>query len=112
MDDDFVVCGYYEKAENLISVILGSYKGDRLVYRGHVVMGVSRQDYKKMTKASKSAKQKHYSEFPDFEGSEWLKPKLVCTVRFMEYTPSGGLRQPAFKGLRDDKDPEDCKAPQ
>jgi len=24
-------------------------------------------------------------------------------VKFMEYTPGGGLRQPAFKGLRDDK---------
>ncbi|WRS28977.1 DNA ligase (plasmid) [Oscillospiraceae bacterium MB08-C2-2] len=112
LDDDFVVCGYYQKAENLISVILGSYMGDSLVYRGHVVMGVSRQDYKQMTKATKSAKQKYYADFPDFEGAEWLKPKLVCTVRFMEYTPSGGLRQPAFKGLRDDKVPEDCKAPQ
>jgi len=26
-------------------------------------------------------------------------------MKFMEYTPGGGLRQPAFKRLRDDKAP-------
>jgi|GEM_PF-6643170 len=41
-----------------------------------------------------------------FEDAAWLEPILICTVKFMEYTPGGGLRQPAFKGLRDDKAPE------
>ena len=33
----------------------------------------------------------------------WLKPKLVCQVRFAEWTRDGHLRQPAFLGLREDK---------
>jgi bifunctional non-homologous end joining protein LigD len=33
----------------------------------------------------------------------WLKPKLVCQVRFTEWTRDGGLRHPAFLGLREDK---------
>jgi bifunctional non-homologous end joining protein LigD len=35
----------------------------------------------------------------------WLQPKLVCQVRFAEWTRDGHLRQPAFLALREDKDP-------
>jgi bifunctional non-homologous end joining protein LigD len=37
----------------------------------------------------------------------WLKPKLVCQVRFAEWTHDGHLRQPAFLGLRQDKPPKE-----
>jgi bifunctional non-homologous end joining protein LigD len=37
----------------------------------------------------------------------WLKPKLVCQVKFLEWTRDGNLRQPAFLGLRDDKTAEE-----
>jgi bifunctional non-homologous end joining protein LigD len=33
----------------------------------------------------------------------WLKPVLVCQVRFAEWTRDGSLRQPVFLGLREDK---------
>jgi bifunctional non-homologous end joining protein LigD len=35
----------------------------------------------------------------------WLKPKLVCQVKFSEWTRDGRLRQPVFLGLRPDKKP-------
>lgn len=34
----------------------------------------------------------------------WLKPSLVCQVKFSEWTRDGKLRQPVFLGLREDKD--------
>jgi bifunctional non-homologous end joining protein LigD len=37
----------------------------------------------------------------------WLEPKLVCQVRFAEWTRDNHLRQPAFLGLRDDKEPKE-----
>lgn len=37
----------------------------------------------------------------------WLEPKLVCQVRFAEWTRDHHLRQPAFLGLRDDKPPRE-----
>jgi bifunctional non-homologous end joining protein LigD len=37
----------------------------------------------------------------------WLEPTLVCQVRFAEWTRDGHLRQPAFLGLRDDKEPKE-----
>jgi bifunctional non-homologous end joining protein LigD len=33
----------------------------------------------------------------------WLEPRLVCQVRFAEWTRDNHLRQPAFLGLREDK---------
>jgi bifunctional non-homologous end joining protein LigD len=37
----------------------------------------------------------------------WCEPELVCEVSWTEWTNEGTLRQPAFKGLRDDKDPRE-----
>jgi bifunctional non-homologous end joining protein LigD len=37
----------------------------------------------------------------------WCKPELVCEVSWTEWTNVGTLRQPAFKGMRDDKDPRE-----
>ncbi|WP_395746106.1 non-homologous end-joining DNA ligase [Prosthecobacter sp.] len=33
----------------------------------------------------------------------WLKPRLVCQVKFTEWTQDGRLRHPVFLGLRQDK---------
>jgi bifunctional non-homologous end joining protein LigD/DNA ligase-1 len=107
LDDDFVVCGYFDKEIGVTSVILGCYQGDRLVYQSHVAMGVSRSDYKIISSAKRLDKS-CYADFPDFDGAVWIEPELVCTVQYMERTPQGGLRQPVFKGLRDDKLPEEC----
>jgi bifunctional non-homologous end joining protein LigD len=37
----------------------------------------------------------------------WVKPVLVCQMRFTEWTDDGCLRHPAFKGFREDKRSQD-----
>ncbi|HEY3875757.1 MAG TPA: non-homologous end-joining DNA ligase [Candidatus Kapabacteria bacterium] len=39
---------------------------------------------------------------------QWLKPKLVCEVKFTERTADGSFRHPSFVGLRFDKKAKDC----
>ena len=33
----------------------------------------------------------------------WVEPRLVCQVKFTEWTRDGKLRHPVFLGLREDK---------
>ena len=37
----------------------------------------------------------------------WLKPRLVCQVKYAEWTRDGKLRQPVFLGMREDKQAKD-----
>jgi ATP-dependent DNA ligase len=101
-DEDFIICGYIEKENNVVSLVLGAYKGDIIISQGHVTLGVSREDFKKISNADKGQKL-----FEDSNNTIWLKPVLVCTVSFMSKSEDG-MRQPVFKGLRDDKSPEEC----
>lgn len=107
LDDDFVICGYIHKSAGAVSLVLGQKRGEELVYKGHVTLGVSRTDFCKIEAMPVISE----SPFPvDGENKQavWIEPSLVCAVKFMERTANGGLRQPVYKGLRDDKRPEDC----
>lgn len=108
-DDDFVVCGYIEKENNIISVVLGQYLDNILIYKGHVTLGVSTDDFKIISTVRKT----DYSPFQTLpqgnENAVWLEPLLVCTVKFMLKTSGGSMRQPVFKGIRNDKSPEECR---
>jgi bifunctional non-homologous end joining protein LigD len=37
----------------------------------------------------------------------WVRPKMVCQVKFTEWTRDDRLRQPVFLGIREDKNPSD-----
>jgi len=108
LDDDFVVCGYIFKEKGVISIVLGQYSGQELMYKGHVTMGISTEDFR----AIESTPKLNLHPFNDLpsgnDNAVWIELSLVCVVKFMMKTASGGLRQPVFKGLRDDKDPKEC----
>ena len=106
LDDDFVICGYIEKENNVVSVVLGQYADRQLKYMGHVTLGVSREAYTKIRSIADSPSAPF--EVKGNENAVWLNPELVCTVKYMERTATGMLRQPVFKGLRDDKKPGEC----
>jgi len=102
-DDDFVVCGYIPKENNMTSIVLGQYRDGKLINKGHVTLGVGGESFAKIKKLPNVA-----PLFEDDKDTIWVEPKLVCTVKYMMKTESGGLRQPVFKGLREDKQPEEC----
>jgi bifunctional non-homologous end joining protein LigD len=51
-----------------------------------------------------------FSEKP-VAGATWVRPELVASVAFSEWTNDGLLRHPSFKGLRVDLDPADVATP-
>lgn len=107
-DEDFVVCGYLFKENNMISIILGQYDSNNLEYKGHVTLGVGGANFQKI-KALPSVPPLFEPIPKGNEDAHWVYPKLVCVVKYMEKTASGSMRQPVFKGLRDDKEPLECK---
>ena len=108
LDDDYVVCGYILKDKGIVSIVLGQYNGNELIYKGHVTLGVSTSDYRKIQSIPRR-NTPPYNELPTGnDGVIWIEPSLVCTVKYMMKTLTGSMRQPVFKGLRDDKEPRDC----
>ena len=111
MDDDFVVCGYIDKGDHMTSIVLGQYREQKLMYKGHVTLGVSGEAFSEIKAQPSRAAPPFEETVPAGHGNEkavWLAPTLVCTVKFMHRTESGGMRQPVFKGLRKDKAPLEC----
>lgn len=109
MDDDFVVCGYIFKENHMISLVLGQYHDEKLVYKGHVTLGVGGAAFAKIKAQSRALRPPF--DVPEGHRNEdavWIEPRLVCVVEYMHKTKSGGMRQPVFKGLREDKLPEEC----
>jgi bifunctional non-homologous end joining protein LigD len=42
-----------------------------------------------------------------YRNARFVRPALVCDVEFTEWTANGTLRHPSYKGLRDDKRPDE-----
>lgn len=106
-DDDFIVLGYVPKENKMNSIILGQYKNNQLIYKGHVTLGVGGEPFRKIKSLDETSCP--FTEIPKGnENAVWVKHELVCTVKYMMKIENGGMRQPVFKGLRDDKTPEEC----
>ena len=107
-DEDFVVCGY-ALIDHAVSILLGKYQGERLVYNGeYVTLGVSPQDVRILQTHRRADTPILDYEAGRNESVVWLVPDMVCTVRYMERTPTGSMRQPVFKGFRTDKEAAEC----
>ncbi len=104
-DKDFIICGYIQKEKGITSLVLGQYRENELLYKGHVTLGVNSNLI-----AEYNCKRIDYSPFrlmpSGNEDAIWLEPKLVCVVQYMP-NEKDLLRQPVFKGIRDDVKPED-----
>lgn len=110
-----VVCGYTEgrnSRHGFGALILGLYKGKNLIYVGHTGTGLDSRALKDILRQMQPLHQASspFQTTPATNAAaHWLKPRLVAQVKFQEWTEAGHMRMPVFLGLRDDKDPKDCK---
>jgi bifunctional non-homologous end joining protein LigD len=108
---DFVICGYIlGEREPFGSLVLGYYAEGKLVYAGNVGSGFTQQSLKAVYDAIEPliTKKPVLSDVPREIGAvTWVKPELVCVVKFNSWTSDGRLRAPVFQGLRVDGNPKE-----
>jgi bifunctional non-homologous end joining protein LigD len=96
------------------ALILGLYDGDALHYLGNVGGGFFEEGLEQLHQRMQGLRTdtSPFGAAPKTEEkAQWLRPELVCEVRFTEMTAEGKLRHPIFLRMRDDKDPRTCTLP-
>ncbi len=96
------------------SLLLGLPAGEGLQYIGQVGTGFSASildDLVQRLEARRSDRNPFVGPVPPrYEHvATWVEPTLVGEVSFSEWTKDGRLRQPSWRGLRDDKAPEEVR---
>jgi bifunctional non-homologous end joining protein LigD len=103
-----VICGYTlprNSRQHFGALVLGVYEDGQLVHVGEVGGGFSNQALGKVYARLAPLAQSHcpFQTKPKTkEPATWVRPELVCEVRFTAWT-GGHMRHPIFMGLRDDK---------
>ncbi len=116
----FVIGGYSDPEgtrTHFGALLLGQYESDgALRYTDKVGTGFNRETLRKIhamlqqRAQSTSPFRKPAAAEPTPErNAHFVRPDLVCKVRFTEWTDTGGVRQPSFLGLVEDVDPRECK---
>lgn len=108
-EQEVVIVGYTKPRRSRTyfgSLALAVREGKRWSYVGHVGTGFDaamlKSLYQKMKPLANGTKP-FPNNVPFEKETTWITPKLVCEVKFTEWTTGGEMRHPAFLGLRDDK---------
>lgn len=95
------------------SLLVGYYENGALVFAGSVGTGFTQKELEKLATLffTRAAVASPFSNrVVSNEKPHWLRPDLVCQVKFIEWTDEGLLRQPVYLGLRDDKNAKEVTA--
>jgi len=113
--DEVIICGFTEPRgtrERFGALILGKYTDSQLTYCGHTGTGFNNNSLKELYKRfqklivkSSPFETVHKTNMP----VTWVKPELVCEIKYSEITRDGIFRHPVFMQIREDKSPEDLK---
>jgi len=111
-----VVAGYKPGKGNRTgqvgSLLIGVNDDSGLIYAGHVGTGFSAGTLRMLGERLEPLRRPD-SPFDEPVPPEhartavWVEPRLVIEVAFDRWTRAGRMRAPVYKGLRDDKNPED-----
>jgi bifunctional non-homologous end joining protein LigD len=105
---EFVIGGWTRgkgSRASLGALLLGYWEGGVLEYAGHVGSGLDEAAVAELTRRTRALTRRRppfAREPPLHRPTTWLEPQLVAEVSFLDFTPAGLLRAPAFVRLRDD----------
>jgi len=105
-----IICGYTDSVGGgsiFGSLILGIFKNNQLTYIGNCGSGFSNEEQVQLLKKMKvlGTDENPFDKKINLKGRKpnWIKPKLICEVKFSEWTKSDIMRHPIYRGLREDK---------
>ena len=110
-EQEFVIAGFTEgEREFFGALILAVNEDGKLRHVGQVGTGFDQKLMKLIYDRLKPlvTKTSSIAPKPKVKGAVWVKPNVVCQVRYLEWTPDGNLRAPVFVGLREDKIPQEA----
>ncbi|GAA4265295.1 ATP-dependent DNA ligase [Frondihabitans peucedani] len=103
--------GTGRRADGVGSLLLGIPADDGLRYVGRVGTGFTDRDLDELLASFRASARKTSPlvDVPrvDARDAHWVTPSRVGEVEFAEWTSTGRLRQPTWRGWRPDKDPAD-----
>jgi bifunctional non-homologous end joining protein LigD len=115
---DCVIVGWSpgegRRGGNVGSLLAGVYKDGKLLYAGHVGTGFTEATLTMLTEklapleVSKPPVPVPPKDEVDTSHVRWVRPEVVCEVEYLAFTSQFRMRAASFKGLREDKAPEDC----
>src|SRR3954452_12515625 len=115
---DVVVGGWLPGEGNrggrLGALVVGVHDADgELRYAGRVGTGFDQRELERLggLLAELAADESPFTGRQPPKETRFVEPSLVAAVDFSEWTQAGTLRQPSYKGLRDDVDPSTVLAP-
>ncbi len=115
----FVIGGYTDPEgtrTHFGALLLGQYESDgALRYTDKVGTGFNQDTLRKIgamleerVQSTSPFRKAARDEPTPGKNVHFVRPDLVCEVRFTEWTNGGGIRQPSFLGLVKDTDPREC----
>ncbi len=115
---DCVIVGWSpgegRRGGNVGALLAGVYKDGKLLYAGHIGTGFTEKTLKMLTEklapleTDKPPVPVPPKEEVDVSHVHWVQPELVAEVEYLAFTSQFRMRAAVFKGLREDKAPEDC----
>jgi bifunctional non-homologous end joining protein LigD len=120
-----VVIGGFTKNEGtskkFSSLLVGVFKNNKLLFTGKIGTGFTVKLQKELMEKFEPLiiPQSPFANEPDVNQPSrfrpnppkatavWLKPELICEVSYREMTNDGVMRHPSFRGLREDKKPDE-----
>jgi len=113
-EQDVVIGGWTpgegRRGDHIGALVAGLMENGKLVYVGKVGTGFTDRTLA-ILKRELQPLERPDSPFEGRQppkGTRFVEPRLVARVELREWTKSGTMRAPSFKGLRDDVDPQDC----
>ena len=111
-EQEFVIAGWCEgERDHFGALVLGAWDKGRLAYVGRVGSGFDARMLGAIHQTLVPLETPHcpFPEVPQLEDQvHWVRPELVCRVKYLNWTSDFKLRGPVFVGMRTDIDPMDC----